>query len=88
VDDLVKRRSEGYLCGRNRSAAGVCGLEDPRVEHNLSLAARRLRAQANDEVLFAGDGAGESGDGGGDPLIARNDRLNHPIFGWEDLAEY
>ena len=34
-----------------------------------------------------GEGAGESGDGGRNPLIPGDDGLDGPLFGWEDFGE-
>ena len=87
VDRLVEGGGQRHLGRGDRGAAGVRGLEDARVEHDLVGPGGGVRPEPNLQGVVARQGAGEPGDRGGDPLVPGDHGLDRPLFRREDLVQ-
>ena len=76
-----------HLGRGDRGLTGVCRLEHPGVDDDLSGGGRRPGPEAHAEVVVARQRSGEAGHRRGHPLVARHHRLDGPLFGREDLGE-
>jgi len=84
---LVERGGQGNLVGGNRSVAVIRGLEDAWIADHLVVGSGGLSTEPNLEMGVLGEGAGEPGHRGGDPLIAAHHRLDCGVFGPNQVRE-
>ncbi len=83
----MERRGQCNLGGGDRGPAGVGGLEDARVENDLTGPGRGGRAEPHLEFLVACQAARHPRHSRRNPLVAGDHLLDGPLLGREDLVE-